>query len=307
MTKRIPRIAVVGSINADILIDVALLPRPHQTIQAAGIRQGMGGKGLNQAVAARRMGAHVAMVGTVGADQNGRTARVHLLRHGLPVDDVTIISDLPTGTAHIVVAQGGDNMIVVTAGANAALTPTLVEQASATIAQADILIVQLETPLATVAAALAIARKHGVRTILNPAPADVGALDLLPMVDVVTPNETELESLVGRPIDHDRGVEEALGMLVERGAGAALVTLGGDGSMALQGGRLLRQPVFPVDVVDTTGAGDAYNGALAYALALGDPLQGAMRVAAAAGALSVSRASADAAPTFDEVQALLAT
>jgi ribokinase len=306
MIDRAPRIAVVGSINADVFIDVATLPRPHETLSSRGIRHSMGGKGLNQAVAARRMGADVAMIGAVGADGNGGAALAHLLRQGIAVEQVTTIEHAPTGTAHILVAENGDNMIAVTAGANAALTPALVGRASEVIASADVLIAQLETPFATIAAALSIARAHGVRTILNPAPASVEALDLLSLVDLVTPNETELESLAGRPIDGAHDLEEALRVLVERGAGAALVTLGRDGSAALQDGRLHRQPIFPIPVVDTTGAGDAYNGALAYALASGQSLGQAMRLAAAAGTVAVSRASADAAPTFEEAAALLA-
>ncbi|WP_277978898.1 ribokinase [Sphingomonas phyllosphaerae] len=294
-----PRIAVVGSINTDIIIDVAALPRPHETIMTRGLRREIGGKGLNQAMAARRMGARVSMIGTVGNDAEGAAACDHLLVAGintLHIDGVAA----PTGTAHIMVAADGANVIAVTAGANALVTPALVEAAEPSIATAGLLMVQLETPFDAIEAALRVARRHNVRTLLNPAPADRAALSLLPLVDLVTPNETELASLTGTD-----DVAAGLKALVAAGAGSALVTLGGDGSAALIGDELLRQPAFPVSVVDTTGAGDAYNGALAYALALGEPLPVAMRLAAAAGALAVSRASANAAPTYREAMALL--
>ncbi|MBB3349907.1 ribokinase [Sphingomonas sp. BK069] len=294
-----PRIAVVGSINTDIIIDVAALPRPHETIMTRGLRRGIGGKGLNQAIAARRMGARVCMIGAVGNDAEGAAACGHLVAAGintLYIDGVAA----PTGTAHIMVAADGGNVIAVTAGANALVTPALVEAAEASIADAGLLMVQLETPLDAIEAALRVARRHNVRTLLNPAPAECAALSLLPLVDLVTPNETELATLTGTD-----DVAAGLKALVAAGAGAALVTLGGDGSAALIGDELVRQPAFPASAVDTTGAGDAYNGALAYALALGEPLPAAMRLAAAAGALAVSRATADAAPTYREALALL--
>lgn len=294
-----PRIAVVGSINTDIFIDVAALPRPHETIMTRGLRRGIGGKGLNQAMAARRMGSRVCMIGAVGNDAEGAAACGHLVAAGintLHIDGVAA----PTGTAHIMVAADGANVIAVTAGANALVTPALVEAAETSIATAGLLMVQLEIPLDAIEAALRVARRHNVRTLLNPAPADRAALSLLPLVDLVTPNETELATLTGTD-----DVAAGLKALVAAGAGTALVTLGGDGSAALIGDELVRQPVFPASVVDTTGAGDAYNGALAYALALGEPLPAAMRLAAAAGALAVSRASANAAPTYREALALL--
>ncbi|TCP29881.1 ribokinase [Sphingomonas sp. BK235] len=294
-----PRIAVVGSINTDIIIDVAALPRPHETIMTRGLRQGIGGKGLNQAMAARRMGARVSMIGAVGNDAEGAAACDHLLVAGINILHVDGVA-APTGTAHIMVAADGVNVIAVTAGANALVTPALVEAAEASIATAGLLMVQLETPFDAIEAALRVARRHDVRTLLNPAPADRAALSMLPLVDLVTPNETELASLTGTD-----DVAAGLKALVAAGAGAALVTLGGDGSAALIGDELVRQPALPVSVVDTTGAGDAYNGALAYALALGERLPAAMRLAAAAGALAVSRASADAAPTYREALALL--
>lgn len=306
MDSRAPRVTVVGSINMDVLIDVAALPLPHQTVTAHGLRRTIGGKGLNQAVAAARMGASVRMVATVGGDADGAAACAHLAAQGIDTAHVASLPGVATGAAHILVAADGSNMIAITPGANAAFGPTQVQAAEAAIVDADIVVVQLETPVDAVHAVLSIARRHGVRTILNPAPADRTAIALLPLADLVTPNETELETLTGQSATGRQATLAGLSDLTNHGAGAAIVTLGGQGSMALQGGVVLDQPSFAVPVVDTTGAGDVYNGALACALASGATLASAMRVAAAAAALSVSHASADSAPMRSEVDLLLA-
>jgi ribokinase len=300
-----PKIVIVGSINTDIVLQVAALPRPHETILGKGSQTVVGGKGLNQAVAAARLGADVAMVAAVGDDAFGATARAHLAANGVDTTHVTAVAATPTGTAHILVAEDGANCIVVTPGANAALTPAMVEAASAVIAAADALIVQLEVPLATVGAALKIARQHGVRTVLNPAPADRTALALFPLADLVTPNETELASLTGIDGLSDAALHAGLHDLRQHGAREVLVTLGPRGSATLVDGTLMFQPAFPVTVVDTTGAGDIFNAALVCELARGRCMLRAMAFASAASALSVSRVSADSAPSRDDVEALL--
>jgi ribokinase len=233
-----------------------------------------------------------------------RRARIS---HGVDATCITVVADSSTGTAHILVAEDAANIIVVTPGANAALTPAMVEAASAIIAAADAVIVQLEVPLATVAAALAVARRYGVRTVLNPAPADKSALALFPLADLVTPNETELASLTGIMGLSDAAIHAGLHGLRQSGARDALVTLGPRGSATLVDGTLLYQTAFPVPAIDSTGAGDIFNAALVCELACGRSLQRAMEFASAASALSVSRASADSAPSRAEVEVFLAT
>lgn len=304
--ERTPRIIVVGSVNTDIILQVAALPRPHETILGRGSHSVVGGKGLNQAVAAARLGAETHMIAAIGGDAFGEAARAHLVAAGVETTYVTTVADAPTGTAHILVADDASNIIVVTPGANAMLSPAMVEAAEALIATADALVVQLEVPLPTVETALTIARRHRVRTILNPAPSDIAALPLFALADVATPNETELASLTGIEGLSDAAIHAGLHDLRLRGARDVVVTLGPRGSATLVEGTLVYQAALPVRAIDTTGAGDVFNAALACELARGVCLLRAMEFASAAAALSVSRASADAAPTRDAVAALLA-
>lgn len=298
-----PKIVVVGSINADLILSVARLPLPNETILSRDTRTAIGGKGLNQAVAAAKLGAEVMMIGAIGDDDLGAAARQHLRDQGIDESHVRTITGKPTGTAHIMVADDAANMIVVAAGANAALTPAMIDESRAAIAGADALVVQLEVPLPTVARALAVAREHGIMTVLNPAPADPAALALLADVDIVTPNETELASLTGIEGTGGAALHAGLYALRRGGAGTVLVTLGDRGSATLIDGTLVYQSAFRVEAIDTTGAGDCFNAALICDLAAGRDLLTAMQFAAAAAALAVSRASADAAPTRAEIDA----
>ena len=296
------RIVVVGSINVDFIIDVAALPRPNETIMGRGFATAIGGKGLNQAVACARLGTDIHMVGAVGDDSFAEEARVFLHGNGVHIDHVSRLRTA-TGVANILVAGNGENMIIVSPGANAQLTPAHVEAAAGLIASADAVIVQHEVPRATIRRALEIARAHGVLTVLNPAPVDLEAIDLFPLADIITPNETELAKLTGITGQDDASLTEALGQLKAK---QALVTLGAQGCAALIDGRLHRLPAFQVEAVDATGAGDVFNGALTVRLVHGDSLLDAMRYASAASALSVTKPSANAAPTDAEVRALMA-
>ena len=206
----------------------------------------------------------------------------------------------------VCVADDGANMIVVAPGANGHLRPQHVEQAEALIRDAAAVIVQLETPPETVKAALEIARRHAVLSVLNPAPVDARALALAPLADLMTPNEIELERLTGVAGQDDAALREGLGRLIAAGAGRALATLGRNGAAALIDGELIRVPAFAVAAVDAVGAGDVYNAALVSRLVSGDPLPAAMRFAAAAAAISVTRPGADCAPSPAEVAAFLA-
>lgn len=299
-------IVVVGSINVDFIIGVAALPKPNETLMGHKSAIALGGKGMNQAVAAKAMAIATHMVAAVGADNFGQDALAFLRGRGVGIDHVHVLAEHGTGMANVVVAKGGENMIIVSPGANAHLTSEAVEEAIALIANAAALIVQLETPLPTIRRALEIAKSNGVLTILNPAPVDLAAIDLFPLVDVLTPNETELARLTGIDGLDDASLKQAMLQLQKLGAKQIVVTLGDQGCATLLDGQLCRIKAFKVQAVDATGAGDIFNGVLATQMIEGQDLASAMRFACAASALSVTTASANAAPSFQEVQAFLA-
>ncbi|WKL57117.1 ribokinase [Asticcacaulis sp. ZE23SCel15] len=303
--KITPKIVVVGSINADFIVEVKALPRANETVMGKSFTTVIGGKGLNQAVAMARLGCDTRMVGAVGDDAFGEQARAYLKANGVNDLHVETVAVMPTGTAHITVAHDGQNTIAVAPGANACITPEMIDAAAHLIAVADVVVVQLEIPLEAVRKALEIARAHGVKTILNPAPVDMAALDLMPLADVVTPNDTELSSLTGIEGLGDATLHAALHALSKAGAGQVVATLGSNGCAALIEGTLIRLPAFRVEAVDATGAGDVFNGALACELAGGRSLIDALEFASAAAAISVSRPSANSAPTRAEVEAFL--
>ncbi|ESQ91559.1 carbohydrate kinase [Asticcacaulis sp. AC460] len=299
-------IVVAGSINVDVFLDVTALPRPNETIIGKAMRQAIGGKGLNQAVACAKLGVTTHMVAAVGDDALAPQATGFLTANGVLTDHVKALPGATTGLANILVAEDGQNMIVVTPGANGLLSPADIDAAESVIAAAKALIVQLEVPIPTVRHALERARAHGVLTVLNPAPVDPAALDLMPLADLVTPNETELMKLTGIPDLSEASLITGLKALVAAGAKQALVTLGSEGCAALIDGALVRLPAYRVKAVDATGAGDIFNGALVTRLVKGDNLVNAMRYASAASALSVTVKSANTCPTPDQVTQLMA-
>ena len=298
-------IVVAGSANVDFILRVARLPQPNQTVTGRDMAVAIGGKGLNQAVACARLGTVTRMIAAVGEDGFAGQAISYLMANGVDTKHVTALDRIATGVANILVAEDGQNMIVVTPGANARLTPEMIDAAEPAIAEARALIVQLETPLDAVRRALEVARRHGVMTVLNPAPVQAGALALFALADLVTPNETELAALTGIDGQDDASLTEALQAVIGAGARQAVVTLGAQGCATLIGGKLARVPAFTVRAVDATGAGDHFNGALVSRLVSGDDLMSALRYASAASALSVTRASADSAATKAEVEAFL--
>lgn len=299
-----PRIVVAGSINIDLVVDVPALPKPNETLIGGELQIAVGGKGHNQAVALARLGCETHFIGAVGEDDHGARALAHFRDAGVDAKFVSFRKNA-TGTALILVAADGQNMIAVSPGANAAVTPEDVAAAETLIASADALVAQLELPLETVAAALGAARRHNVRTILNPAPAIDGAMSLMPLADIVTPNELELARLTGIDDQSDPALHAALHALKKAGAGLPVATLGVNGCAALIDGALVRVPAFRVKAVDATGAGDVFNGALAAYLSKDSDVVAGLRFASAAAALSVSRASADAAPRISEIEAFL--
>jgi ribokinase len=272
-------IAVVGSINLDLVVAVQRHPAPGETVVGGDCRQLPGGKGANQAVAAARLGGQVAMIGRVGADAHGAWLREGLWHEGVGVENVREDRHAPTGVALIAVDARGENTIVVSPGANARVGARDVEAARGVVDGADVLLVQHEVPAEAVAAAIAAA---GGTVVLNPAPAR----GLAAPVDVLVPNRGELEALAGGtgdPVTLARSIVSAR---------AVVVTLGADGAIVIEGERAERVPAPRVDAVDTTGAGDAFCGALAQALSDGAALVEAVRWAVRVAAVSVTRAGA---------------
>lgn len=292
------KVVVVGSINMDLVAVAARFPAPGETISGERFVTVPGGKGANQAVAASRLGAEVSMVGKVGHDGFGDQLLAVLQQEGVDTRHVGRVEGA-SGVALITVS-GGENSIVVVPGANHALLPEDIAAAEEVLASADVILTQLEIPLATVQAVLAVAARHGVPVILNPAPAQPLPADLLAQCALITPNEHELATVLGRP---GEGMHTLLPLL----PGKVVMTHGKHGAWhARADGSLYHQPGFAVQAVDSTGAGDTFNGALAAFLPQG--LEIAMRHAAAAGALAVTRLGAQAGmPHRSELQAFMSS
>jgi len=285
------RVVVVGSANTDMVARVARLPKPGETVLGTEFQSVPGGKGANQAVAAARLGAVVTFVACVGADALGDGLVLGLEAEGIHTRYVVRDPDAPTGVALITVDEAtGENVIVVASSANAKLSVGLVEMAGDAIRAADVLVCQLESPLETVTAALKLAREAGKTTILNPAPAQPLTDELLSLVSVLTPNETEAALLAGNA---QATPEAAAATLRAKGAGQIVVTLGAAGVLLVTEDGETRVPSRSVpQVVDTTAAGDCFAGALAVALGEGKPLAQAAAFASAAAALSVTKTGA---------------
>ena len=277
-------VVVIGSLNLDLVGRVGRLPAPGETVLGRDYQEFPGGKGLNQAVAAARAGASVAMVGCVGDDDAGRALRRVLDEERIDHSSVTTMP-VATGRALILVDDRGENSIAVVPGANRGVSPPT------SIPAARVALAQLEVPIDVVTRSFELAHDRGATTILNPAPADALPGSLLAHVDVVTPNEHE---------------HRVLGAATES-VDTVVVTRGPDGLEVWRGGVAEAHPAFPVEPIDTTGAGDAFNGALAARLAAGDHVDAALRFAAAAGALTVTRPGAvPSIPSGAEVERLLA-
>ena len=301
-------IVVIGSSNTDMIIRLDRIPRPGETILGGKFVTAAGGKGANQAVGAARAGGQVTFVARVGQDMFGDQAVAGFRRDGINVDFVLRDPTAPSGVALIFVAKDGENSIAVAGGANARLSAADVKKAKAAIASASVLVMQLETPLETVQAAAELAARAGVRVILNPAPARSLPDKLLKLVSILTPNETEAELLTGIRVDHDAAAAQASDQLLAKGVQAVILTLGARGAFLATKEAKQLVAGFRVKPVDTTAAGDIFNGALAVALAEGKPLADAVRFANAAGALSVTKLGAQpSAPTRREIERFLRT
>ena len=300
-------IVVVGSINTDMVVRALQLPRAGETGRGGDFTHGAGGKGANQAVAAARAGAAVAMVGCVGDDQRGRDAVDGLRREGVGVSQIHRLSEAASGVALIVVDADGQNCIAVAPGANACLTPAMMHHAEPLLAAAEVVLVQLEVPLDAVVETATIASGHGARVILDPAPAQPLPDALWRHLALITPNVTEAAALTGREI-HDQGdVRAVAGVLLERGVESAIVTLGPDGALVATRQAQIVIGGLAVETVDTTAAGDTFAGALAARLVEGTDLVDASRFANAAAAVAVTRMGAQpSVPTRDEITRMLA-
>lgn len=307
MSRR-PRVVVVGSSNTDLILQVSRIPRPGETVLGGVLVTAAGGKGANQAVAAARAGGAVTLVARIGQDAFGDAALSGFERDGVDIRHVRRDRAAPSGVALILVGRRGENSIAVASGANACLSRADVVRAKRSIASADALLLQLETPLAAVEAAARLAADSGVPVILNPAPAPARPLPrrVLRLIDVLTPNETEAELLSGVRVTSPPSALRAASRLREQGARTVIVTLGARGAVVLGSGVRAHVPAFRVRAVDTVAAGDVLNGALAVALADGRPLLEALRFATAAAAISVTRVGAQpSAPRRSEVERFL--
>jgi ribokinase len=287
MARR-PRVTVVGSFAVGLTLRAARFPVAGETLLASDFDQGPGGKGSNQAVQAARMGAEVEFVGVVGADGFGDVGRGLWEAEGIGTRGLRITESVNTGLGFIMLDERGENRILLDPGANELLSPDDVAAATPVIAGADVLITQLEIPIDAAATALGIARANGVTTILNPAPARAADWPKL-SAQIVTPNASEARSMLGLDADAESEAETLGRGVLELGYETVVLTRGEHGAVVFAGAEPKTQKAWPTKVVDSTGAGDAFSGTLAAALAAGSPLGDAVDAAAAAGALACTK------------------
>ena len=299
-------ILVVGSSNTDMIIKLDRIPKPGETILGGEFVTAAGGKGANQAVGAARAGGDVTFIARVGQDMFGDQALAGFQKDGIKTDFVFRDPRAPSGVALIFVAKDGENSIAVAGGANNRLLPADVKKAKGAFAGAGVLVMQLETPLETVQAAAELAAKNKVRVILNPAPARSLPPELLARVSILTPNETEAELLTGIKVTDEAAAARAAAKLLASGVQTVILTLGARGAFLADATTQQLVPGFKVTPVDTTAAGDIFNGALAVALAEGKAMTDAIRFANAAAAISVTRMGAQpSAPSRKEIDKFL--
>ena len=290
--KTAGNLVVLGSINADHILNLETFPTPGETVTGNQYQVAFGGKGANQAVAAGRSGANIAFIACTGDDDTGERVRKQLASDNIDIAPVSVVAGESTGVALIFVNAEGENVIGIHAGANAALTTERVEAQRGIIAGAEALLMQLESPVESVLAAAKIAHENHTSVVLNPAPACVLSDELLALVDIITPNETEAEKLTGIRVENDDDAARAALALHDKGIGTVIITLGSRGVWASVNGEGRRVPGFKVKAIDTIAAGDTFNGALVTALLEGKAMDNAIRFAHAAAAIAVTRKGA---------------
>lgn len=299
-------LTVLGSINADHVISVPHFAKPGETLTGSNYHIAYGGKGANQAVAAARLGATVNFIGCIGDDDIGRAMKRAFENDGINTRPISAVPNEMTGIAMIQVAESGENSIVISAGANAHLNERQVQDFADEIINADYLLMQLETPLAAIVQAAELAKANNTKVILNPAPARPLPDELLKNVDIITPNETEAEILTGVTVTDEQSAVKSAAVFHAKGIETVLITLGSKGVYVSQNGKGEIVPGFRVQAVDTTAAGDTFNGAFVTALLENKPLAEAIRFAHAAAAISVTRKGAQPSiPTKEETLTFL--
>lgn len=286
------KLVVLGSINADHILNIEQFPQPGETVIGKQYTVAFGGKGANQAVAAGRAGADISFIACVGEDDIGERVRKQLASDHIDTSPVEAISGTTTGVALIFVNAEGENVIGIDAGANKAVTPEYLNRYQQNIIEASALLMQLESPLETVIAAAKLAKQHNTQVILNPAPACDLPAELLSLVDIITPNETEAERLTGVQVNNNDDAARAAKVLHEKGIDTVIITLGSKGVWLSQKGEGKQIVGFRVKAVDTIAAGDTFNGALVTSLLEGKSMESAVRFAHAAAAIAVTRPGA---------------
>lgn len=285
-------LTVLGSINADHVISVPYFAKPGETLTGHSYHIAYGGKGANQAVAAARLGAKVSFIGCIGDDGIGKAMKTAFEKDDINTRPIKSVANEMTGIAMIQVAESGENSIVISAGANGHLDETVVAEFQSEITQADCLLMQLETPLPAIIQAAKIAKKNNTQVVLNPAPARALPNELLSLLDMITPNETEAEILTGIKVVDEASAKLAAQAFHQKGIEKVLITLGSKGVFVSENGQGEIVAGFRVNAVDTTAAGDTFNGALVTAMLEDKPLNEAIRFAHAAAAISVTRKGA---------------
>ena len=301
-----PKVVVVGSFNMDLVIKTERRPQKGETLIGEEFGMFIGGKGANQAIAASRLGANVTMIGRLGTDLFGDTFLSEFAKENIDTSFVVRDAVVGTGIASPVIDADGDNSIIIVPRANMRLGVEDVERASSKIADADVLLLQLEVPIEPSHRAAEIARANGVVVILNPAPALELPDSFLSVIDILVPNEVETEFLSKVTVADDEGARLAAQVLFEKGISTVVLTLGNRGALLLAGRQSKLAPAYSVKVVDTTAAGDAFCGALATALASGEKIEDAVAFANATGALAVTvLGAAPSMPTAEQVREFL--
>ncbi|WVD71882.1 ribokinase [Orbus wheelerorum] len=301
------KLIVLGSINADHILNMKAFPKPGETISGSHYQITFGGKGANQAVAASRSGANVQFIAAVGDDDIGKQICEQLKKDKIDIRSVQMIAQEKTGVALIFVNEQGENQIGIYSGANAAVTPNYLDAYQQDIINADAILMQLEIPIETIESAIKLAKAHRTQVIVNPAPAQLLADEILKNIDIITPNETEAKSLTGITVSSEQDADLAAQFLHKKGIMTVIITLGSKGAWVSVNGFGKLIPAYKVDVIDTIAAGDTFVGMLMSALLNNKTLCQAVNYAQAAAAIAVTRVGAQSSiPWYDEVDQFIA-